>query len=329
MLDYLWGLMLQGEHRRCLTLAHGELLGTADSLASLAKLNYIIFYCRMELGDPASAVGSGMLALTLARKVEDRELEARALVNLGWAHSRSRCYEEALRYFQAYLELADAKGVALYQRPSAWYGIAVTMSMLHRHEAAVGAFERLVDMVERKGCIVKLTKAKLALISAQLAAAKSDPARFLPGVDDLLREVRALLKQEHKELQELWGSYRVYLGQYYLLAKRFGRARAVAVHTLAAFSGDKLTEYGCHMILCGAFRHLERHTDALGHAVAARIAATEAKRYDLEFEAAEQVIEVLKVRGPSVVYELDRQYQDMGIDLGRFITVTSIPSKFM
>lgn len=318
MLDYLWELMVQGQYARCLSLAQGELLGSADSLASLARLNYIIFFCRMQLGDPAAAVGSGMLALTLARKVGDTELEASALVNLGWAYTRGRRYEEALSYFYGYLALFQATGVASHQITSAWRGIGVTLSQQHRAEEAAQAFERLVPLMAETGCRIKLANAKLLLLSARLEAARSDRDRCLAGVLDLLRAVWVILKNE-PQLTAEWASYQIHLGQYYLLAKRHKRAMVVASRALAAYPDDKLTQYGCHMILYHAYRSMGRFTDALGHAVAARMAATDAKRYDLEFEAAERVVEVLKERGPGVVHELDRQYQDMGIDLGQFI----------
>lgn len=326
MVDYLWDLMLQGEYRRSLELAEVELLKTAGDLHSLARLNYIIFFCRMKLGDLVACISSGLLALTLAQRLGNTDLEAGALVNLGWAYNRCRKYEEALAFFYDYVTLNQRTGVAPFREELAWRGIGLSLSNQMRSAEAIKAHERVVAIVSRHGKREDELRAVLDLVSIRLGGAATDPEQFLPGTKELLQTVRSELKQD-PALIALETLYLVQVAYYYLYGKRYGRAIVVAHRGLQLSKGDKYLEYRFHMILYRAYSAVQNHKDAFGHALAARMAAIADRRYDLEFEAAEQMATVLRRQGLGVMTELDREYQGMGIDLGQFISPNSIQRK--
>jgi tetratricopeptide (TPR) repeat protein len=319
LIEYLWDLMNQGEYKRCLELAEVELLKVAEDLHSLARLNYVVFFCRMRLGDNLGALASGLLALKIAQTVGDAGLKARTLVNLGWAYLRMRKEEDALTHFYAYIDHLERTGAAADQELMAWKGIAETNMQLMRPDEAVKAFERVVLISERQGDALAMVRVKVEFLAVLLGGASSDPSSFLPKIKGLLRDLNKSL-QPYKDDKFLCSKYYHQIGYFYLYSGRPVRAIVAAHKALRLKAPDARYEYTAHMILFRAYEALGLHKDAFGHALAGRMAAIHAKRFDLEYEAAEHMTELLQRHGPRVMAELDREYQGMGIDLGQFIS---------
>jgi tetratricopeptide (TPR) repeat protein len=76
----------------------------AETQCNLAQITGVVWE------DPKSALPQGQHALSLARAIHDKELEARSLFLLGWIHLRGGDFEEAMRSLEASLALYAALG---------------------------------------------------------------------------------------------------------------------------------------------------------------------------------------------------------------------------
>jgi DNA-binding SARP family transcriptional activator len=76
----------------------------AETACNLAQIIGVVWE------DPKSALSHGQHALSLARGIHDKELEARSLFLLGWIHIRGGDFEEAMRCLEAPLPLYAALG---------------------------------------------------------------------------------------------------------------------------------------------------------------------------------------------------------------------------
>ncbi len=76
----------------------------AETECNLAQITGVVWE------DPKSALPHGQHALSLARSVHDKELEARSLFLLGWIHIRGGNFEEAMRSLEASLALYAVLG---------------------------------------------------------------------------------------------------------------------------------------------------------------------------------------------------------------------------
>ncbi|TMF48374.1 MAG: tetratricopeptide repeat protein [Chloroflexi bacterium] len=76
----------------------------AETECNLAQIAGVVWE------DPKSAFPHGQHALSLARGIHDKELEARSLFLLGWIHLRGGNFEEAMRCLEASLALYAALG---------------------------------------------------------------------------------------------------------------------------------------------------------------------------------------------------------------------------
>jgi DNA-binding SARP family transcriptional activator/predicted ATPase len=76
----------------------------AETKCNLAQITGVVWE------DPKSALSHVQHALSLARGIPDKELEARSLFLLGWIHLRGGDFEEAMRCLEASLPLYAALG---------------------------------------------------------------------------------------------------------------------------------------------------------------------------------------------------------------------------
>ncbi|HEX6554685.1 MAG TPA: tetratricopeptide repeat protein, partial [Ktedonobacteraceae bacterium] len=92
--------------------------------------------------DPKHALSHGQHALSLARGIQDQELEARSLSSLGWIHLRAGDFEEAIPCLEASLALYAALGnepIASRELslPSYIIGAPLTQPLTYRASEAV------------------------------------------------------------------------------------------------------------------------------------------------------------------------------------------------
>jgi predicted ATPase/DNA-binding SARP family transcriptional activator len=92
--------------------------------------------------DPKHALSHGQHALSLARGIQDKELEARSLSSLGWIHLRGGDFEEAIPCLEASLALYAALGnepIASRELslPSYIIGAPLTQPLTYRASEAV------------------------------------------------------------------------------------------------------------------------------------------------------------------------------------------------
>ncbi len=92
--------------------------------------------------DPKRALPYGQHALSLARGIQDKELEARSLSSLGWIHIRGGAFEEAIHCLEASLALYAALGneQSAYRElslPSFAIGAPLTQPLTYRASEAL------------------------------------------------------------------------------------------------------------------------------------------------------------------------------------------------
>jgi DNA-binding SARP family transcriptional activator len=92
--------------------------------------------------DPKRALPHGQHALSLARGIQDKELEARSLSSLGWIHIRGGAFEEAIHCLEASLALYAALGneQSAYRElslPSFAIGAPLTQPLTYRASEAL------------------------------------------------------------------------------------------------------------------------------------------------------------------------------------------------
>jgi DNA-binding SARP family transcriptional activator len=92
--------------------------------------------------DPKRALPHGQQALSLARGIQDKELEARSLSSLGWIHIRGGAFEEAIHCLEASLALYAALGneQSAYRElslPSFIIGAPLTQPLTYRASEAL------------------------------------------------------------------------------------------------------------------------------------------------------------------------------------------------
>ncbi len=108
----------------------------AETEWNLAQITAVVWE------DPKRALSHGQQALSLARDLQDQELEARSLSSLGWIHIRGGAFEEAIQCLEASLALYAALGQEQsasreLSLPSFAIGAPLTQSLTHRASQAL------------------------------------------------------------------------------------------------------------------------------------------------------------------------------------------------
>ncbi|MGE5676375.1 MAG: tetratricopeptide repeat protein, partial [Mycobacterium leprae] len=317
--EYLLRLMEDGEFQKCISLAEQLLLQGGLTVQELATVNMALCRARLGIDDPFGAIPSGSLAVKLARDVEDWDLLARSLLNLGHAYLATHDFEQAL--FQFYSLLESERRYVESQRfvGAAWKGIGICHQHQGEHEQALVAFRRSRAWFQKNKVVHGDFTCIHDLVNTYLDWNDVNPKQSLDQVKDLLKEERAIALAHPTETYYK-GTYLYDKGALYLRQRRYKRAIIAAMQAMETHKEDHELTFHVHMVLHACTRELGMVKDALGYALAARVEALAVRRFDLEYLSIRAFVETIRQKnGPAALKQLDTEYQAIGVDLSTYL----------
>lgn len=319
MVEVLMQLLDQGEYEKCLKAAEQQLFKGGYTIAQLAQINMVICRCRVALNDPYSAVPSGLLASKLARDVGDWDTLGRTLLSLGTALVGVRQFDQALHHLYSFFEHLLHYKESRRLEGAIWKSIGVAHQRKLESGRALEAFTRARDWFSKNGMDRSAFSVTHDMLNTHLQLIETDENASVLPVADLLAFERAMVK---KHATESYYASTHYLDRanVYFMEGRIGRAIICAMKSMEVLKNDHLVNFHGHMVLHKCTKALGNAKQALGYALAARVAALQAKHFDLEFIASQAMAEVIRKQGLEVVRELDEEYRSMGIDLAQYIS---------
>jgi tetratricopeptide (TPR) repeat protein len=129
----VWALL---DKARGMAQSSSDQRALAETEWNLAQITAVVWE------DPKRALSHGQQALTLARDIQDHELEARSLSSLGWIHIRGGDFEEAIQCLEESLELyvaqsQEQRASQELSLPSFAIGAPLTQSLTNRASQAL------------------------------------------------------------------------------------------------------------------------------------------------------------------------------------------------
>ncbi len=318
MLDVLSQLLEDGEYEKCLKAAEQQLFRGGYTIAQLAQLNMVICRCRIGMQDPYGAVPSGLLASKLARDVGDWDTLGRSLLNLGTALVAIRQYDQALHHLYSYFEHVLHYGTARKLEGAVWKSIGVAHQRKLDSIQALEALNRARDWFMKKGIDHSAFTCTHDILNTHLQLVEAEAVDTLKPVVSLLAYERTIARKYPNDSYYA-ATHLLDRASVYYQEGRIGRAIICAMKSMEARKDDYLTTFHGHMVLHRCTKALGNAKQALGYALAARVAAMSAKHFELEFLASQAMADVIKKQGIQIVRELDEEYQAMGIDLSQYI----------
>lgn len=320
MLQYLVQMMEDGEFQKCLKHAEQQLLRGGMTLAQMATLNLVICRCRLGVNDPYGAINSGLLAIKLARDTQEWDTLGRSLLNVGTAYTGTRQFDLALHHFYSFFEHLHLYKESRRFEGAIWRSIGVAHQRKLETDRAIQALNRARHWFAKQGADQSAFSCLHDLIHTYIQMHDTkQPGSSLNLVVDLLAAERAIGAKNPSD--NYFRSYYLYdQAAYYLRCKRIPRAIVCAMKAMEVRRGDRQLNFQANMVLCECNRELGDFKQALGYALAARVEAIQGKHYEMEFIAAQAMVELIRQQGAEVVRELDKEYSAMGIDLGQYLS---------
>jgi hypothetical protein len=109
-----------------------------------------------------------------------------------------------------------------------------------------------------------------------------------------------------------------------LQAGRHGDSVQAAFQALAAAEGLLAEQSQAHLLLCRGALAKNRPADALGFALAARVAAIDGREYQLEFEASTHLFDLLRQHGTGLLKQIEGEYLQAGVDLYHYLSAPAL-----
>lgn len=319
MLEVLVQLMEDGEYEKCLRQAEQQILRGGWTIAQLAQINMVICRCRVGQQDPYGAIPSGMLAAKLAKDVADWDTLGRTLLSLGTAYVAVRQYDKALHSFYSFFEHSVKYSTARRLEGAIWKHIGVAHQRKLESDKALDALNRARLWFAKHEVDYSSFMVTSDMINTYLQMHDMDPLSSLEPVADLLKAQKAIVKRYPTDTHYK-ATHLLDLASNYLHQGRLGRSMVCAMKVTETRRDDFWLTFHSHMVLHRCTKLVGDNKQALGYALAARVAALHGRHYELEFIASQAMAEVIRQQGEGVVRELDAEYQALGIDLGQYFS---------
>lgn len=312
MISYLKELMEQGEYHKALQVAMEALLQVGNDLHEFVEVNLLVAECRLKLNEPLAALPSAQIASKLARDLESYDALATAELFKGKAYANMRQYVEAMDSCFTVIEFGPRLQGRKRLEYDTWMCLGFIYERVGDAKQQIWALRNAwkLNFVTRNS--VERNSLRTMLLHASLSAKDYDSAR------DLLRDWRNYLGQNPEDTHGRY-LYVVDLARFALERKKYRVTSHLALEELDRQKGHPIRQGVFYQYLYEASIGLDRPEEALGYALAARMAALEARRYDIEFEAAEWVVELVRKYGSGLVAKLDKRYMAQGVNLGSFL----------
>lgn len=305
-------LMEKGQYQEALQLALEALMARDNDLQTLVQINIAIARCRVELGDPLAAVPSAQLAAKVARDIHLYDETAEAEIWKGVAYGQCGRYDDAIAAFYTVLELGQELQRRTWWEYLSWWNLGCIYERTNRPVDQLWALKQAWNQSWVLESAAQRNSLRTMLVNAYLTLGDFKNARNeLEGLRKYLETNSGDLIAQH--------FYLVDLSRLAFERKKYRFASHLALEGIERVKGQPLRQFIFYRRLYESCVRLGRFEDALGYALVARMAAIEARKYDVEYEAAEWVVNLIRDHGSQLVARLDAKYQLQGVNLGDFL----------
>ncbi|HEY3364499.1 MAG TPA: hypothetical protein VGK74_05560 [Symbiobacteriaceae bacterium] len=314
-------LLERGEYKECLKEARALLADGEHGPESTARILAAICRSTLELTDYFAAAEAGFEAVAHATEAKTPDLLGGAFIDLGTALSRIRRYDEALTYFQRYLD-----GLPQYTGARCLEGIALqrmgeTLWRAGRPDGAVTRFRQGRRWFEHYGDERGALECVRALIRIHVDVGE------LTKTAPLLAECRRYAAA-HPGDREFLSNHLLDLAVVHLAAKQHAASAEMAFQALEAADERLLQQSRAHLLLSQNALAQDKPLEALNFCMAARVSAIDGKLYDLEFEASEILFRLLRERGEHLLRELEGEFDKARVDLFHYVSEQAVGRMF-
>lgn len=249
----------------------------------------LLVEARCETGEYFGAQVAGELAVKMAKELEAWDHHGRSTPWLGYTFLVLRQHENALSVLYDYLSHIQYYKAALEYHVVVMYNIGHAEGLLGRYDASLHMYQKAEELAERLQDKRKAHGIRHALIDAHLRYGQLDQ------VPPLLAKCSSYLRQNpdtpNNFKSKAWNQ--VLRVRFALATNRLERAFSVAKRGLLMARGWPDILFDLHMLMAQGYERLGKVHAAMEEALRARGVSMEAKRFDMEFTAANYVYGLL------------------------------------
>lgn len=308
MIEYLEKLVAGKEWDRALALAEQLLLNPDNTPWDLMVIYTMVTEARYETGEFYGAQVAGQLAVKMSRELEAWDYYGHATLCLGVAYARLRQPEQAISTWYEYLAYVPHYTWALRHHVQVLFNIGVVAAQNDRREEALRTLQRAAEVANASNAERWAHTIRHVLIDTYLRYQQLDQIPpLLAKCAHYLRHNPAVYDYTYSFLWHL-----IYRIRYALATHRPFRALKVARRGLqmAKDYPQLQFQFQFHMLQARAYEQLNDTRTAMEEAVKARVAAMEARRFDLEYEVANYMYGLLSSNPDLMDYLQDRSLWD-------------------
>jgi tetratricopeptide (TPR) repeat protein len=306
VLNELADLAARQEHRRCIEI--GEQLLAKAGPATRVEILLILCRSYRATAEIGRALDSAATAVALAEAVEDAGVLASALAELGMCALACGDRDAAL--------LACARFWEVQQQHPAQADVLTATGEMWRQQGlyreASRCFEKAVLHHLQAGDLAAAQRCRHLVVHAELRGGNSRRAlQYLKEGESYL----ATLPQGNDALVTHlldWSAFLQQMGDH--------SAGARLAFSALNKTQDVSLQATAQLLLAEAARCQERPVEAFSFALAARISASDTRRYDLEFESTALLIALVQVYGLRLVDEVEREFRQQGVNLFQYVS---------
>jgi len=290
VLEYLEKLMEERKWEEALSYAEQLLSQVEDDPKTLLRVNMALLISRQELGEFLGAQSIGQLCVKMANELEEWKLFHVSCHYLGLAHYRVGQPDLALATWFELLGHSSSATMDPELEALVRYNIGITYNQLGDLDQATKFFSSSLQVANRSGLARLAHGVRHALLGAYIKhGIVQEVPRLLAQSLHYVHSIQDASDQVDET--RLW--HFLIRCQFAMATHRTARARLVAHRGLKESEGHPRLAIEFNMILARIARAIGDKEGAVGHALAARIAAIACRRYDLELAAAEFMYELI------------------------------------
>lgn len=307
-------LLEQEEYPRCAALADELLVDQSLPGPMRARVAHAACRARLGLADFFAAVEMGELAAREALGSGEYDVLGQVFLDMGAALGAVReyklarnCGEEYFRHKPYYQDALQFEGRVLFNH-------ATYFSKLDEWEEAAHVYGLCRQWHWERGELAESDEARRRQAECLIHLGQTEEAtRLLIEGEQYVSEASRYAQVEQALLWALC----------HMLQGDADSGASAAMKALDAAGDHEELQARAHLSLLASAEMKGSAKDAIGFALAARVAAIDARRYDLEFEASEALFRLLRHHGAGILQELDEEYRNLGVDLCHYISERS------
>lgn len=310
-LSQLMRCLETGEHADCIRLAEQLLMRGPHPDHVKARILHALGRSKLALADYLGAIEAGEQALPLARRLDDSDLYNQLRVDLGSAYLESRHYDRAVKVLRSLLE-QEGLTIAPALEAIGWEVLGRAQAKLHNVEDALQSYRLAHSLWHQAGEGARTEQVRHRLADLLIKADRLDEAaELLTAGEDYCRS--------HPEDVTARCRHRLDQAEWHFRHGAYAESVNRCLEALELARGSLVTQYHCYLLLYRNALAQGHARDALGFAFSARVAALDCGRFDLEFEAAEAMFDLIREQGPELVQLVESHYAGHGLDIYQYI----------